>query len=184
MVWLQGPMALPTAELPCGSSAIVSFVTVAMRQFLVLAVMSLSAIAIASLAGCDSSSTQPGNQFRPSSSAPLPGRAPAPAGAPKPDKPRIISWPDLERYYPEDALRDHINGIVRITVTLDKASRATDTHILSEAPPNLGFGAAASTVAHVIRYRNPTGSETSVTFNITFHSPHLTRLQQKFLRLR
>jgi TonB family protein len=63
--------------------------------------------------------------------------------------PVAVSWPDLERYYPEEADRDHINGIVRITVTLDNAGRATDTHILSETPANRGFGAAASTVAHL-----------------------------------
>jgi len=108
----------------------------------------------------------------------------APARAPKTEKPRVVSWPDLERYYPEDALRDHINGIVRITVTLDKAGRATNTYILSETPPNLGFGAAASTVAHLMSYSNPTGHETSVTFNIKFRSSHLSRLQRKLLRLR
>jgi TonB family protein len=96
----------------------------------------------------------------------------------------VVSWPDLEQYYPDDALRDHINGIVRITVTLDKAGRATNTPLLSEAPPNLGFGAAASTVAHLISYSNPTGHETSVTFNIKFRSPHLSRLQRKVKRLR
>lgn len=99
---------------------------VVMHQLLILAAVSLSAMAIASLAGCDSRGPQSGNSFRPSS-APLASRAPAPAIAPKTDKPRVVSWPDLERYYPEDAFRDHINGIVRITVTLDKAGRATDT---------------------------------------------------------
>jgi len=160
------------------------FVTVAMRQLLILAAVSLSATAIATLAGCDSRGTQSGYTFPPSSSAPLASRAPAPARTPKTDKPRLVSWPDLERYYPEDALRDHINGIVRITVVLDKAGRATDTHIMSETPPNFGFGAAASTVAHLMSYSNPTGRETSVTFNIKFRSPHLTRLQRKVLRLR
>jgi TonB family protein len=96
----------------------------------------------------------------------------------------VLGWPDLERYYPQEALRDHVNGIVRITVTLDKAGRATDTHILSESPPNRGFGAAASTVAHLMSYSNPTDHETSVTFNIKFRSPRLTRLQRKVLRLR
>ncbi|MGH8200948.1 MAG: TonB family protein [Steroidobacteraceae bacterium] len=155
-----------------------------MRQLLLLAAVSLSTMAIASLAGCDSRDTQSGNSFRPSLSAPLESRTPAPAAAPKSDKPRVVSWPDLERYYPEDAVRDHTNGIVRITVTLDKTGSATDTHILSETPPNLGFGAAASTVAHQISYSNPTGHEASVTFNIKFRSPHLSRLQRKLERLR
>jgi len=157
---------------------------VAMRQLLMLVAMCLSGIALALLAGCGSRGAQSGHSFQPSSSAPLPSRTPAPARAPESDKPRVLGWPDLEPYYPEEALRDHINGIVRITVTLDKAGRATDTHILSEAPPNLGFGAAASTVAHLMSYSNPTGHETRVTFNIKFRSPRLTRLQRKFLRLR
>lgn len=146
--------------------------------------ISAALILIASLAGCDSRGTQSGNPPRPSSSAPLASMAHAPARAPKTEKPRVVSWPDLERYYPEDAVRDRVNGIVRITVTLDKAGRATNTYVLSETPPNLGFGAAASTVAHLMSYSNPTGHEVSVTFNIKFRSSHLSTLQRKFLRLR
>jgi len=97
----------------------------------------------------------------------------------------VVSWPDLEQFYPEDAARDHVNGTVRITVTLDTAGRATDTHILSEMPPNLGFGAAASTIAHLMTYSNPTGHDATVTFDIKFTAPpHLSRLQRKSERLR
>lgn len=147
--------------------------------------ISAALIAIASLAGCDSRGTQSANSLQSSSEAPLASRVPVPArSSPKTDKPRIVSWPDLEQYYPDDALRDHINGMVRITVTLDEEGRATNTYVLSETPPNLGFGAAASTVAHLMSYSNPTGHETSVTFNIKFRSSHLSRLQRKIERLR
>lgn len=146
--------------------------------------ISAALIAIASLAGCDSRSTQSADSFRSSSPAPAASGMLAPASSPKTDKPRIVSWPDLEQYYPDDAIRDHIDGMVRITVTLDKAGRATNTYILSETPPNLGFGAAASTVAHLMSYSNPTGHETSVTFNIKFRSLRLSRLQRKMERLR
>jgi TonB family protein len=156
---------------------------VGMRQLLMSAGVLLFAVAIASSAGCDSRGAQSDNSSRPASAAPV-SRASAAARTPKDDKPRVVGWPDLERYYPDEALRDHINGIVRITVTLDKAGRATDTYILSETPPNLGFGAAASTVAHLISYSNPTGHETSVTFNIKFRSSRLSRLRRKFERLR
>jgi hypothetical protein len=44
------------------------------------------------------------------------------------------------------------------------AGRATDTRIISEDPLNMGFGAAASAVAHVMKYSNPTGLPT--TFNV------------------
>lgn len=142
-------------------------------------------VAIVSLSGCYSRTTPSAKSSTSDSSMALDRQVLAHSRAPEGNKPRMVSWPDLERYYPEDALRDHINGIVRIAVTLDKAGRATDTHILSETPPNLGFGAAASTVAHLISYSNPTGHETSVTFNIKFRSPpHLSRLKKKLLRLR
>jgi TonB family protein len=146
--------------------------------------ISAALIVISSLVGCDSRGTQSGNSRQSTPSAPLASMAHAPATPLQSEKPGVVSWPDLERYYPENAARDHIDGIVRITVTLDEEGRATNTYILSERPPNLGFGAAASTVAHLMRYSNPTGHETSVTFNIKFRSPHLSRLQKKFLRLR
>lgn len=111
--------------------------------------------------------------------------ASVPSSAPKTDKPQVVSWPDLEQFYPEQAESEHIGGMVRITVTLDRAGRATDTRIVSENPPDLGFGAAASSAAHVMTYSNPTGHVVSVTFNIKFASPpHLTRLQRKMERLR
>jgi hypothetical protein len=97
--------------------------------------------------------------------------------------PQVVSWPDpatLERLYPEDADGGHPNGMVRITVTLDKVGRATDTHIVSVTPPDPGFGAAASTLAHLISYSNPTGRIASVTFNVKFVAPpHLSRLRRK-----
>jgi hypothetical protein len=93
-----------------------------------------------------------------------------------------VSWPnDLQQFYPDSAEDGHVDGLVRITVTLDEAGRATDTYIVSEAPPDLGFGAAASTLAHAMGYTNPT-----VTFNVKFTAPaaHLSRLQRKLRRLR
>jgi len=100
----------------------------------------------------------------------------------------VVTWPDpasIEQLYPAKADREHINGLVKLTVTLDKAGRATDTHILSETPPDLGFGAAASTLAHLMSYSNPTGDVTSVTFAVKFVAPpHLSRLQRKLERVR
>ena len=155
-----------------------------MRRLPKIGTVPLVFIAMMSLSGCYSRTSPSGESSTSSSSMTFDRQVSAQLRAPKGNKSRVVSWPDLERYYPEDAVRDHINGIVRITVTLDKAGRATDTHILSETPPNLGFGAAASTVAHQMSYSNPTGHETSVTFNIKFRSPHLSRLQRKFERLR
>jgi TonB family protein len=85
--------------------------------------------------------------------------------------PFIIASPsenDLREYYPSEARRRGVNGLVQITVTLDVAGRATDTLILSETPAGMGFGAAASELAHKFRYSNRTGHSASVTYKVKF----------------
>jgi beta-lactamase regulating signal transducer with metallopeptidase domain len=77
-------------------------------------------------------------------------------------------FPGLEKYYPKEALRRGIDGLVQIQVTLDAQGHATDTLILSEDPLNMGFGAAASMLAHVYEYDNPTGRPAQLTFNVKF----------------
>lgn len=157
-----------------------------MRRLSILGMVSLSVIATVSLVGCHSRTTPSSDSSRSSPSATLAGEAPVNAGAPKTNKPRVVSLPDpatLESLYPQDA--DGSNGMVRITVTLDKAGRATDTHIVLATPPDLGFEAAASTLAHLMSFNNPTGHVVSVTFNVKFVAPpHLSRLQRKLQRLR
>jgi hypothetical protein len=69
---------------------------------------------------------------------------------------------------PSEAQRRGVNGLVQITVTLDGAGRATDTLILSETPAGMGFGAAASGLAHKFIYSNPTGHSASVTYKVKF----------------
>lgn len=78
----------------------------------------------------------------------------------------------LEKYYPKDALHRGIEGLVRIQVTLDAHGRATDTLILSEDPLDMGFGAAASTLAHQFEYNNPGNRPAQLTFNVKFALPH------------
>jgi hypothetical protein len=85
--------------------------------------------------------------------------------------PYIVSAPsrdDLKKWYPADAKNQGIDGLVQITVTLDEAGRATDTLVISESPLGLGFGAAASGLAHVFKYANKTGHPASVTYRIKF----------------
>jgi TonB family protein len=85
--------------------------------------------------------------------------------------PFIIAGPsvnDLRQYYPEVPAREGIDGLVQITVTLDEQGRATDTLILSETPGGMGFGAAASEIAHKYRYSNPTGHPSTVTYKVKF----------------
>jgi TonB family protein len=85
--------------------------------------------------------------------------------------PFIVSGPssdDLKKWYPIEAKHRGIDGLVQITVTLDEAGRATDTLVISESPLGIGFGAAASELAHVFKYANRTGRSASVTYRIKF----------------
>jgi len=85
--------------------------------------------------------------------------------------PFIIASPpatDLRKYYPPEARHKGINGLVQIRVTLDRTGSATDTLILSETPAGLGFGAAASELAHKFRYSNQTGHPAPVTYRVKF----------------
>jgi TonB family protein len=85
--------------------------------------------------------------------------------------PYIVSSPssdDLKKWYPVEAKRQGIDGQVQITVTLDEAGRATDTLVISESPLGMGFGAAASELAHVFKYANQTGRSASVTYRVKF----------------
>jgi TonB family protein len=91
--------------------------------------------------------------------------------------PRILSWPTVDQqFYPPEARRAGIDGSVTLAVTLNNAGQATDTKVLTEEPLKFGFGAAASAVAHVMKYSNPTGHTAQVDFRIKFalhheHSP-------------
>ena len=85
--------------------------------------------------------------------------------------PSITSWPrlaDLERYYPPDADRQGIAGMVLIEVTLDRHGRPTEALVLGEEPLDMGFGAAASALAHVMVYSNPTGQAAQLKFKVKF----------------
>jgi beta-lactamase regulating signal transducer with metallopeptidase domain len=90
---------------------------------------------------------------------------------PASQQPSVKSWPalgELKKYYPREAERKGIDGLVQIQVTLDAQGRATDTLILSEDPQDMGFGAAASTLAHFMEYDNPTGRPAQLNFKVKF----------------
>jgi TonB family protein len=85
--------------------------------------------------------------------------------------PHITSYgglAELAKYYPPEAKRRGIEGMVRLAVTLDRFGHATDTLILSEDPPDQGFGAAASAAAHTMEFSNPTGRSVQFVFNVKF----------------
>jgi beta-lactamase regulating signal transducer with metallopeptidase domain len=77
----------------------------------------------------------------------------------------------LMKYYPPAALHRGIEGLVHLQVSLDSTGHATDTLILSEQPQDLGFGAAASSLAHLLEYDNPSHRPTQLTFNVKFALP-------------
>ncbi len=88
-----------------------------------------------------------------------------------PKAPRILSWGDsdaLKRWYPAEAERKGIDGFVDLSVLLDAAGRPTDTVVLSEYPPDHGFGSAASGLAHEMTYENPTGQPVNFRFRVKF----------------
>jgi TonB family protein len=92
-------------------------------------------------------------------------------GSGAPTAPRIVNAIDaatLARFYPKDAEKQGVEGVVTVAVTLDKEGRATDPQVLHEAPPDMGFGAAASSLAYSLTYSNPTGSPVVFRFAIKF----------------
>ena len=72
------------------------------------------------------------------------------------------------KYYPPDAERQGIEGMVDIQVTLDAQSHVTDTLMREEHPANMGFGAAASALANVMEFDNPTGHAAQLAFKVKF----------------
>ena len=90
------------------------------------------------------------------------------AAAAEPSIKTPVGIDQLRKYYPKDAARRGIEGLVRIQVTLDAQGRATDTLIISEDPLDMGFGAAASTLAHQFEYNNPGNRPAQLTFNVKF----------------
>lgn len=88
--------------------------------------------------------------------------------APSSTEPRVLSWPPLEPYYPREALHKGVDGMVDLAITLDREGRATDTQILTEYPLDMGFGAAASALAHAMTYSNPSGQPVTFTVRVAF----------------
>ena len=89
----------------------------------------------------------------------------------KPAAPRIVSGLDaatLTRFYPADAEKRRVEGFVTVAVTLDQEGRATDTQILSETPPDMGFAAAASSLSYELVYSNPTNAPVVFRFAVKF----------------
>ncbi len=86
--------------------------------------------------------------------------------------PSLGNFPNLEGYYPREAKRRDVEGMVVIQVILDAAGLPTQTSILSEDPQEFGFGTAASKLAHVMTYRNPAGRPARLAYRVKFALKH------------
>jgi TonB family protein len=89
----------------------------------------------------------------------------------QPAAPRIVSGLDagtLARFYPSEAEKRGVDGFVTVAVTLDSDGHATDPQILSETPLDMGFAAAAASLACTLSYSNPTGAPVVFKFAVKF----------------
>jgi beta-lactamase regulating signal transducer with metallopeptidase domain len=130
------------------------------RAFAVI--LLLPALALAA----ESTGVKIGERSTPAQSAT--NTAEAPFGM-KSAEPHIVSSTGpLEAWYPQEAKRKHANGLVRIAVSLDASGRLVDALVISETPDGMGFGTAASGLAHEFTYANPTGHPTTFSFNVKF----------------
>jgi TonB family protein len=88
-----------------------------------------------------------------------------PAGPTSPDDPmalKVIDFGDLvnlEQYYPIEAKRRGIEGLVTVAVKVDAQGNVMDARAVDEMPanPEWGFAEAAARVALTIRFSNPRG---------------------------
>jgi bla regulator protein blaR1 len=76
--------------------------------------------------------------------------------------------PDLETFYPKEAKRLGVDGWVTISISLDAQGRPTNTLILDEYPPDVGFGAAASALVHTYEYSNPSHKPAELSIKVKF----------------
>ncbi len=82
-----------------------------------------------------------------------------------------IDTAELMKYYPREALRKGIDGVVQLRMTLDAQGRPADTLILTEDPRDMGFGAAALAIARALQYNNPAGRPAQFSFKVQFALP-------------
>ncbi len=86
-------------------------------------------------------------------------------------EPKILTPADAEQtddFYPKEAARRGIEGIVVISISLDAEGRPNGTLILDEHPLDVGFGAAASALVHTFKYSNPSKKPTQLSIKVKF----------------
>ncbi|HZZ67816.1 MAG TPA: energy transducer TonB [Phenylobacterium sp.] len=79
------------------------------------------------------------------------------------------------RYYPEQAQRNHIEGVATVGCTVTPEGKLTDCVVLSEDPPNWGFGEAALKLTPLFKMRRATkggaGAPEQIHLPIRFELP-------------
>jgi TonB family protein len=90
-----------------------------------------------------------------------------------PMKPKIIDFGDLaqlQRYYPPEAKRLGIEGIVVVSITLDREGQIAGTQVIEAYPddPVYGLGPAAEAVVRTMRWSNPKKMPTQVNLRVKF----------------
>jgi TonB family protein len=77
---------------------------------------------------------------------------------------------DIERYYPERAMRMGISGSVELACTLNTQGRLDGCAVTSEAPADQGFGEAAVRLAK-LAHGEPRATDAKVAYRVEFHPP-------------
>jgi TonB family protein len=87
--------------------------------------------------------------------------------------PKVIDFGDLanlEQYYPPQAKRQGIEGIVTVALKIDEQGNVVDARSIDEMPanPEWGFAEAAARVALTIRFSNPRGVPATRNIKVKF----------------
>jgi TonB family protein len=83
--------------------------------------------------------------------------------------PRLI-WGDmnLENYYPPEAKRAGIEGLVTIRIQIDAEGIPTGTRIMAEEPLDIGFGVQADALVRTFRFSNPRHQAAEIPMKVKF----------------
>jgi TonB family protein len=67
---------------------------------------------------------------------------------------RLLRSHPVSQYYPAEAKRDGLDGIVTVDVLINAEGLVLEAEVLTESPPNRGFGIAALDVAKTYEFDN------------------------------
>lgn len=86
-----------------------------------------------------------------------------------PMAPRFLSGDmDLEKYYPPEAKRLGIEGVVTVQLQVDADGATVGSTVIVEEPADLGLGAAAQALVSTFRFTNPRHAPTAFPMKVKF----------------